>query len=174
MKKKMVAAIVLASVLGLGGCGGTDKTSGNGTAGTDKTTEAQTVETAAEETEAAEETALSGEEEQKMLETEYKALAKGVQDMIGERDLEKLKEAVAYPCYVGVGDGVTVDSEEEFMDLNPDEVFTDELIEAVKGADIDSLSVVKAGLVVGDPSGKPNITIGLGSDKRAGIVGINY
>lgn len=173
MKKKMVAAIVLASVLGLGGCGGTDKTSGNGTAETVKTTEAQTVETAAEETEAVEETTLSGEE-QKMLETEYKALAKGVQDMIGERDLEKLKEAVAYPCYVGVGDGVTVDSEEEFMDLNPDEVFTDELIEAVKGADIDSLSVVKAGLVVGEPSGKPNITIGLGSDKRAGIVGINY
>ncbi len=174
MKKKVIAAVVLASVMGLGGCGGTDRTSGNGTTETVQTTEAQTAETTAEETKHAEDTTLSGEEEKKMLETEYKALAKGIQNIIEERDLEKLKEAVVYPCYVGVGDGVTVDSEEEFMDLNPDEVFTDELIEAVKGADIDSLNVAKAGLVVGDPSGKPNITIGLGADNRVGIVGINY
>ncbi len=88
--------------------------------------------------------------------------------------MEKLKKLVVYPCYVGVGDGVTVDSEEEFMDLNPDAVFTDELIDAVKGADLDSLKMTEAGLAVGDKSGKPNIIIGLGEDKRIGIVGINY
>ena len=34
--------------------------------------------------------------------------------------------------------------------------------------------MTEAGLAVGDKSGKPNIIIGLGEDKRIGIVGINY
>ena len=146
MKKKLIAAIVLAAAMGFGGCSGSGRTSGTGTT----------------------------DDKEKQLETEYKALAKDVQNIIEDRDLEKLKKLVVYPCYVGVGDGVTVDSEEEFMDLNPDAVFTDELIDAVKGADLDSLKMTEAGLAVGDKSGKPNIIIGLGEDKRIGIVGINY
>ena len=90
MKKKLIAAVVLASVMGLGGCGGTDRTSGNGTTETVQTTEAQTAETTAEETKDVKDTTLSAEEEKKMLETEYKAIAKGVQNIIGERRLTRM------------------------------------------------------------------------------------
>ena len=172
MKKKLIAAIVLAAAMGLGGCSGYGRTSGTGTTEAVETTQAETAQTTAEETE--KDTALTADDKEKQLETEYKALAKDVQNIMEDRDLEKLKKLVVYPCYVGVGDGVTVDSEEEFMDLNPDAVFTDELIDAVKGADLDSLKMTEAGLAVGDKSGKPNIIIGLGEDKRIGIVGINY
>lgn len=171
MKKKLIAAIVLAAAMGLGGCGGFGRTSGTGTTEAVETTQAETAQTT-EETE--KDTTLTADDKEKQLETEYKALAKDVQNIIDDRDLEKLKKLVVYPCYVGVGDGVTVDSEEEFMDLNPDAVFTDELIDAVKGADLDSLKMTEAGLAVGDKSGKPNIIIGPGEDKRIGIVGINY
>lgn len=174
MKKKLIAAMILASAVGLGGCGGSGTTSGTGTAEAAETTQEQTVQKDTDEADDTKAATLSAKEEEELKETEYKTLAKGVQDIIGERDLEKLKEAVVYPCYVGVGDGVTVDSEEEFMDLNPDEVFTDELIDAVKGADPDSLEMTEAGLIVGDKTGKPNIIIGLGADDRIGIVGINY
>lgn len=44
----------------------------------------------------------------------------------------------------------------------------------MKGADLDSIEVSKAGFVVGDPSGNPNVIIGLGSDDTIGITGINY
>ncbi|WP_368377636.1 hypothetical protein [[Clostridium] symbiosum] len=171
MKKKLIAVIVLAAAMGLGGCGGFGRTSGTGTTEAVETTQAETAQTT-EETE--KDTTLTADDKEKQLETEYKALAKDVQNIIDDRDLEKLKKLVVYPCYVGVGDGVTVDSEEEFMDLNPDAVFTDELIDAVKGADLDSLKMTEAGLAVGDKSGKPNIIIGPGEDKRIGIVGINY
>ena len=64
-----------------------------------ETTQAETAQTTAEETE--KDTALTADDKEKQLETEYKALAKDVQNIIEDRDLEKLKKLVVYPCYVG-------------------------------------------------------------------------
>ena len=100
MKKKLIAAIVLAAAMGLGGCSGSGRTSGTGTTEAVETTQAETAQTTAEETE--KDTALTADDKEKQLETEYKALAKDVQNIIEDRDLEKLKKLVVYPCYVGV------------------------------------------------------------------------
>ena len=71
MKKKLIAAIVLAAAMGLGGCSGSGRTSGTGTTEAVETTQAETAQTTAEETE--KDTALTADDKEKQLETEYKA-----------------------------------------------------------------------------------------------------
>ena len=51
MKKKLIAAIVLAAAMGLGGCSGSGRTSGTGTTEAVETTQAETAQATTEETE---------------------------------------------------------------------------------------------------------------------------
>lgn len=179
MKKKVIAAIMISAVIGLSGCGVSGNTSGSVESAEETTGPSESTTSKDNKTEQSKEESdnpeeISSGEKAMSQDSDYRTLAKKVQSIIGERDMEKLKTAVVYPCYVGVGDGVIVDSEEEFMDLNPDEVLTDELIEAVQGADADSIKLAEVGLVLSNKTGKPNIIIGLGEDNQIGIVGINY
>ena len=136
-------------------------------------------ETTAEETSEAEESSEVEESAEDELSDEeltalYQGFAESLQKVIGQKDLNQLAELVVYPCYVGIDDGVVVENEDEFLALDAEKVFTDELITAVEDADLENTEVTEAGYVVGDPSGKPNVTFGLDAEGTMGITGINY
>lgn len=138
--------------------------------------ETEADETTVEETSAEEETEAEGTEElsEEELAALYHAFGEALQASIGNKDLKEMSAIVGYPCYIGIGDGIVVENEEAFLALNAEEIFTDELVAAVEAADLDAIEVTEAGFVVGDPSGKPNVTIGLDSNDTIGIIGINY
>lgn len=138
--------------------------------------EALQEETVQEETTVPEEAEGSGEDEisEEELADLYHAFGESLQAVIGKRSMEDMAELLGYPCYVGIDDGVVVENKEQFLALDADKVFTDELVNAVENADLDAIEVSAAGFVVGDPSGKPNVTIGLDSNGTIGVTGINY
>lgn len=177
MKKKALAALSLATVLIFASaCGQSNDSSSS----TSEETEAAETATATEidSSESLGTTSdgeLSTEEETDILNTEYRDFAKALQEQIEDKSLEDISTLLAYPCYISYADGtdVTVENEEEFLDLEADQVFSDDLVEAVQSADVDSIEPTDKGLVVGAESGTPNVTFGLGGDDTVGIIGIN-
>ena len=98
-------------------------------------------------------------------------------ETLSEKEITELYRGFArslYPSYIGIDDGIVVNNRTEFMALDADKVFTDALIEAVKTADVSSTELTKAGFIVGDPSGKPAVTLGLDKEGSIGITAINY
>ena len=179
MKKMKLAAVLIAIiVLGTACAGKAEETSAAAEteAVTEATEEAETSEEedkAAEESQEAADTASEDEDEALAKET-ARVLAKALKESIDEITPEDLAIAVAYPCYVGVGkDGETVKNEEEFLAIDPSQYLTEELKEAIKAADTDSIEWTEAGLVVGAPEGTPNVVFGLSADGTVGITGIN-
>lgn len=166
MRKKLMACILAIVVAGmtLFGCGTSDAP------------EAAQEETTQEDVAVAEETedGASDEISEEELAGLYYAFAESLQVVVSEKSMEDMSELLGYPCYVGIDDGIVVEDKEQFLALDVDKVFTDELVNAVENADLDAIEVSEAGFVVGDPSGKPNVTIGLDSNDTIGITGINY
>lgn len=78
----------------------------------------------------------------------------------------------AFPVYVGLNGGISVDSREEFLDLGADQVFTQELVDSIGAADLSQLSPSMAGFVLSDGS-KANIIFSVRDGKLA-VSGINY
>lgn len=87
---------------------------------------------------------------------------------------EKVKAALAsYPVYVGLDDGVVVNSAEELIALGAEKVITDELVEAVTGVEEAALTEPSEAGFVMTVEGKPNIIFGV-VDGQLAITGINY
>lgn len=130
---------------------------------------------AEEETEdGAEESAAGGYEDNFSVDSQAAAdFAVQVQAVVASDDLQGLADLTAYPVYVGIGEGQAVESEEDFLALDPAEVFTDELKGAVAAADPEALEPSKAGFVLSDENGKSNIIFGVVDGKLA-VRGINY
>lgn len=130
---------------------------------------------AEEETEdGAEESAAGGYEDNFSVDSQAAAdFAVQVQAVVASDDLQGLADLTAYPVYVGIGEGQAVESEEDFLALDPAEVFTDELKGAVAAADPEALEPSKAGFVLSDENGKSNIIFGVVDGKLA-VKGINY
>lgn len=101
------------------------------------------------------------------------AFALQIKAAVEKKDLEALADLAAYPLYVGSGDGgKSVESREEFIALGQDAVFTEERMASVAGADETKLSPSRAGFVLSDGKGGPNIIFGLRNGKLA-ISGMN-
>lgn len=89
-------------------------------------------------------------------------------------DLWGLSGMASYPLYVGFADGsVTVNSAEEFLDLGEEEIFTDEMKDAIASADVSSLSPSRAGFVLSGPDGLPNMVFGV-ADGILTVKAMNY
>lgn len=181
MKKKLMVCILTVMTAGivLIGCGKNDAADAAKEEAVQEDAvqeEAVQEETTQDETAAAEETENSGADElsEEELAGLYHAFGESLQAVIGKKSMEDMAELLGYPCYVGIDDGVVVENKEQFLALDADKVFTDELVSAVENADLDAIEVSEAGFVVGDPSGKPNVAIGLDSNGTIGITGINY
>lgn len=101
-----------------------------------------------------------------------KKFAEKVKDAAAREDLEALAELAAFPVYVGLPDIGVVDTKEEFLNLGAETVFTDELLESVETADIESINPCMAGFLI---SGGKTAGINFGVVNGAlAINGINY
>ena len=99
------------------------------------------------------------------------AFAREIKEAVEEKDLEKLADLTAFPVYVGLDGGQSVDSREELIALGADRIFTPELLASVAAADENSLSPSMAGFVLSDGS-KANIIFSVREGKLA-VSGIN-
>ena len=96
-----------------------------------------------------------------------------VKAAVSEADLEGLVALASYPVYVGLDDGVVVNSAEELIALGAEKVITDELVEAVTGVEEAALTEPSEAGFVMTVEGKPNIIFGV-VDGQLAITGINY
>lgn len=101
-----------------------------------------------------------------------KEFAKKIQDAAARKDLEALADLTVFPVYVGLPDVGVVETREDFLSLGAEAVFTDELLESVKNADIENFQPCMAGFPVSD-GGIASINFGV-ADGVLAINGINY
>ncbi len=98
-----------------------------------------------------------------------------IKEAVGEKDLEKLAQLTGFPVYVGL-DGVdVVETKEAFLKLDPDEVFSEEMVRSIEKADVGDLAPSMAGftLMDYDTEGSAGITFGM-VDGGLFVTGINY
>ena len=101
-----------------------------------------------------------------------KEFAEKVKDAAVQKDLEALAELTAFPVYVGLPDVGVVETREDFLNLGAEAVFTDELLESVKNADIDNFQPCMAGFPISDGRiASINFSV---VDGGLAINGINY
>lgn len=98
---------------------------------------------------------------------ETAAFAEQVQAAVAAKDMEALAGLSAFPLAVN---GEVVESEEAFMALGADTIFTDERCAVIAAVDISALEETMAGVVMGDAT--PNI-IFKSVDGELKITGIN-
>ena len=176
MRKMKIAVLLAAGVLALTACGqGTRKEETKAATEAAATAEAETdaVSEADDDYAGAGYETISPEEDAALTEEVSRMLAESLQESVDEAAAEDLSILIAYPCYVGVGDGVVVNNEDEFLAIDMDEYMTDEMKEAIKSADIENIEMTEAGLIVGAESGTPNVIFGIAEDGTVGITGIN-
>ena len=100
------------------------------------------------------------------------AFAKKIQEAVAQKDLEALAELTAFPVYVGLPDVGVVETKEDFLKLDAEAVFTDELLESIEKADIENFQPSMAGFPISD--GRiASINFGV-VDGELAINGINY
>lgn len=100
-------------------------------------------------------------------ETPNAVFAEQIKTAMSDRDMEELADLCAYPLAVN---GEVVEGKEDFLELNSDDIFTEERCAVIEAADISSLEETVAGVIMGDAT--PNI-IFKSVDGKLGITGIN-
>ena len=115
---------------------------------------------------------LQSEVAAKLEKTDYKSYAKEL--VVKSKDMEGLADHIDFPAFISCvkTNGGMVDTKEDFMKLDPVEIFSDEMEAAIGKVDVDTLEPVMAGIVLGD--GVPNIILGITVDGELAITGMNY
>ena len=106
---------------------------------------------------------------------EVAAYAEAVKEAVAAKDLEKLAELTGFPVYVGLEGVDVVETKEAFLKLDPNQVFSEEMLVSIEKADTADLAPGMAGftLMDYDTEGSPSITFGM-VDGELRITGINY
>ena len=93
---------------------------------------------------------------------------------VAEKDLKALADLTAYPVYVGLPDtdGIA-ESEDDFLRLDSEQGFTEELQDSIASAEETALTPSEAGFVLAGENGRPNIVFGV-VDGELEVTGINY
>lgn len=91
---------------------------------------------------------------------------------VADKDLEALATLTAFPVYVGLPDAGVVKTKEDFLKLDAEIVFTEELLKSIEMADIENFQPSMAGFSISD-GGTCNINFGV-VDGILAISGINY
>ena len=100
-----------------------------------------------------------------------KDFAAQLQLVTASKDLQGLADLTAFPVYVASADGA-VETKEAFLALDPEQVFTKALQDAVAAADISALEPSEAGFVVSGDGAASNIIFGM-VDGALEVKGIN-
>lgn len=103
---------------------------------------------------------------------EARKFAEKVKTVVADKDLDALAALISFPVYIGLPDVGGVESEDEFLKLGAEAVFTEELLRSVEVADIENLQPSMAGFSISD-GGACNIIFGV-ADGILVINGINY
>ncbi|MDO4324955.1 MAG: hypothetical protein Q4E24_02775 [bacterium] len=95
-------------------------------------------------------------------------LASKVQKAVADQDLEALADLVAYPIGIASpdGEGIEVANKEEFLKLKPEDVFTERLMNVIKGIKASEVEIDKDDLAV---MGKGTINIALGMTEEGNL-----
>ncbi len=101
-----------------------------------------------------------------------KEFAQKVKKAAADQDLEALAQLTSFPVYVGLPGMGAVMTEEDFLAIGAENLFTDELVSSVEAADIDHFEPSMAGFSISDGS-SANINFGV-SDGVLAVTGINY
>ncbi len=99
--------------------------------------------------------------------------AEKIKEAVADKDIEALADLTAFPVYVGLDEGIVVETSDDFIALGAEQVFTDELIASVTNADTSDLMPSKAGFFLSADDTSPSITFGV-VDGQLKISGINY
>lgn len=147
------------------GCG----TQGTGNAKPGESASEAEVKAESEQTEShvAEKNEAAADLEKKTESGDSAAFAEQIKTAMADKDMEALAGLCAYPLAVN---GEVIDSEEAFLQLNSDDIFTEERCEAIEAVDVSALEETMAGVIMGDAT--PNI-IFKSVDGKLGITGIN-
>lgn len=102
------------------------------------------------------------------------AYAKLIKEAVAEKDIEKLADLTSFPVYVGLSkENPVIYTREEFIAIDANLLFSEEMITSIAGADETTLKPSRAGFTLHGPNGMPSITFGVQNGKL-GISGINY
>ena len=117
---------------------------------------------------------LQSEAAAKLEKTDYRSYAKELVEIVKNKDMEGLADHIDFPVFISCvkTNGGMVDTKEDFMKLDPAEIFSDEMEAVIEKVDVDTLEPVMAGIVLGD--GAPNIILGITADGELAVTGMNY
>lgn len=99
-----------------------------------------------------------------------------IKTAMAEKSMEQLADLVSYPTYVGFPDGgLFIENKENFTALDPEKVFTADMLSSIEATDSDALEASMAGFTMAKEykTGIPSITFSM-VDGKLGITGINY
>ncbi|MCH4192565.1 MAG: hypothetical protein LKF52_09680 [Butyrivibrio sp.] len=93
---------------------------------------------------------------------------------VESKNLDSLEEMCAYPVYVGIGDGKTIKSKDDFTSAyKAEDIFTDALVSSVTETNLMDAEITKAGLIISKDGAAPDIILSKDKDQWQ-ITGINY
>ncbi len=101
-----------------------------------------------------------------------KNYAEKIKEAVANKDIEALGNLTAYPVYVGLDNGMVIESKEAFVALGAEKVFAESFVTVIENADISNLTPSRAGFVISDGT-SANIIFGI-VDGQLKITGINY
>lgn len=105
---------------------------------------------------------------------DYMEYGQRIKDAVAAKDLEALADLTAFPVYLGLGDGVIVETKDDFLAYGVDEIFTQEMIDSIEKANVADLGPSMAGFtLMGSMESVPSITFSIVNGNLA-VTGINY
>lgn len=96
-----------------------------------------------------------------------------IKEAVAQRDVEGLADLTGFPVYVGLADGIVVETRDAFIALDVEELLPEDMITSMAAADENSLSPSMAGFNLCGSDGAPSITFGV-RDGSLAVSGINY
>ncbi len=101
------------------------------------------------------------------------AHAEKIQKAVAAQDIEALADLTAFPVYVGLDEGIVVETRDDFLALGAERIFTDEFVTSITNAPTNDMMASMAGFFLSTDDASPSTTFGV-VDGQLKITGINY
>lgn len=101
------------------------------------------------------------------------AFGRMIKEAVAQKNVEMLADLTEFPVYVGLSGGIVVETREDFIALDVEELLSDEMVSSIAEADENDLSPSMAGFTLYGSDGAPSMTFGVREGHLA-ISGINY
>lgn len=198
MKKMLTIFMTIAVVLTLAGCGdrtgqtadsqggsqgageeagqGTGRETGSAQDGSAGSIASSKEDAGTQQSEASKETTELREDYKDNFDVDGEAAAefgRMIKEAVAQKDVEMLADLTGFPVYVGLSGGIVVETRDDFIALDVEELLPDEMLSSMADADENALNPSMAGFTLYGSAGAPSITFGVREGHLA-ISGINY